>query len=187
MGKKISVDSATMMNKVFEVVEAYKLFNFSKDKYKIIIHPQSYVHSIIHFKNGLTKMILYDADMKIPIFNTIYKDKNFFKKTKSISSKNLNNMKFEEVNLNSFPSVKLIDKCLNSGFSTPIIVNACNEVLVNYFLNEKIGFLDIVKKISRIFKDKDFQKYAKRKPKSLNDIRNIDRWARLKTTNMCVR
>ena len=76
MGKKISVDSATMMNKVFEVIEACKLFKFDKSKYKIMIHPQSYVHSIIRFKNGLIKMILYNTDMKIPISNILYKNKN---------------------------------------------------------------------------------------------------------------
>ena len=76
MGKKISVDSANLMNKVFEVIEACKFFNFDKSKYKIIIHPQSYVHSIIRFKSGLIKMILYNPDMKIPIFNTLYENKN---------------------------------------------------------------------------------------------------------------
>ena len=80
MGKKISVDSANMMNKVFEVIEAYKLFKFDKSKYKIMIHPQSYVHSIIRFKNGLIKMILYNTDMKVPISNTIFiKKKKCFK------------------------------------------------------------------------------------------------------------
>ena len=78
MGKKISIDSANLMNKVFEVIEAYKIFNFDKKKYKIMIHPQSYVHSIIRFKNGLIKMILYNTDMKIPISNTLYGKKNNF-------------------------------------------------------------------------------------------------------------
>jgi 1-deoxy-D-xylulose-5-phosphate reductoisomerase len=77
MGKKISIDSANLMNKVFEVFEACKIFKFSKDKYRIMIHPQSYVHSIIRFKNGLIKMILYNTDMKIPISNTIYGRKNY--------------------------------------------------------------------------------------------------------------
>ena len=71
MGKKISVDSANLMNKVFEVVEACKIFKFNKKKYKILIHPQSYVHSIIRFKNGLIKMVLHNTDMKIPISNTL--------------------------------------------------------------------------------------------------------------------
>ena len=98
MGKKISVDSANMMNKVFEVVEAYKLFKFDKSKYKIIIHPQSYVHSIIRFKNGLTKMILYNTDMKIPISNTLYKSKNNLFKTPNLDIKRFNNLNFQKVN-----------------------------------------------------------------------------------------
>ena len=84
MGKKISIDSANMMNKVFEVIEAYKLFKFDKSKYKIMIHPQSYVHSIIRFKNGLIKMILYNTDMKIPISNTLYESKNNLKHLKHL-------------------------------------------------------------------------------------------------------
>ena len=187
MGKKISIDSANMMNKVFEVIEAQKIFKFNKIKYKIIIHPQSLIHSIIKFRNGLTKMIFYNTDMKIPIFNTLYK-KKFFSKGKSlIHGKLLNNLEFKKVNLKKFPSIKLIKKCMNSGNSTPIIVNACNEVLVSRFLKGKIEFLDIVSKINEIFKDKDFKKYAKRRPKTVKEIEIIDNWARLKTNNMCTK
>ena len=187
MGKKISVDSANLMNKVFEVIEAYKIFSFKKEKYKIMIHPQSYVHSIIRFKNGLIKMILYNTDMKIPISNTIYGKKNKVLNVKNINSKILNNLKFYNVNIKQFPSIKLIKKCLNSGDLTPTIVNASNEVLVNLFLSKKIGFLEIVSNINKIFKDKDFKKYAKRKSISINDIKITDNWARLKTVSMCVR
>ena len=87
MGKKISVDSSNLMNKVFEVIEACKFFNFNSKKYRIMIHPQSYVHSIIRFKNGLVKMILHNADMKIPISNTLYGKKNYIpniKKTQKV-------------------------------------------------------------------------------------------------------
>ena len=187
MGKKISVDSSTLMNKVFEVIEAYRLFKFDKKKYRIIIHPQSFVHSIIRFKNGLTKMILYNSDMKIPISNILYTNNNRFVISKKIESKILNKMNFFEVNKKKFPSVKLIDKCLNFGPSCSIIVNASNEVLVDLFLKEKISYIDIVNKISMIFKDKEFKKYARRKVGSINDIKIIDNWARLKTFNMCVR
>ena len=187
MGKKISVDSANLMNKVFEVIEAYKIFNFKKEKYKIIIHPQSYVHSIIRFTNGLVKMILYNTDMKIPISNTIYGKKNKVNNIEKVNIKVLNNLKFENVNARQFPAINLIDKCLNSGNLTPTIVNASNEVLVNLFLDKKIGFLDIVSTINEIFKDKDFKKYATRKINSINDIKITDNWARLKTIAMCVR
>ena len=187
MGKKISVDSANMMNKVFEIIEAYKLFKFDISKYKIMIHPQSYVHSIIHFKNGLINMILYDTDMKIPISNTLYEKKNNFVKDSNIKVKNLDNINFRKVNLNKFPSIKLIKKCFSLGYSTPIIINAANEVLVDLFLKGKVGFLDIVKTINRILKGKIFKKYARRKPRTVKDIQIIDNWARLKTKAMCVR
>ena len=187
MGKKISVDSSNMMNKVFEIIEAYKLFKFNKKKYRIIIHPQSYVHSLIHFKNGLSKMILYNSDMKIPISNILYRKKNRFVNSKKIQTKILNNMNFLEVDKKKFPSIKLIDKCLNLGPSSSIIINAANEVLVGLFLEGKIAYLDIVRTINKIFKDKEFKKYARRKARTIKDIKIIDNWARLKTINMCVR
>ena len=187
MGKKISVDSANMMNKVFEVIEAYKLFKFDKSKYKVMIHPQSYVHSIIRFKNGLIKMILYNTDMKVPISNILYKNKKNVLKTSNIKIKHINNLNFQKVNSKTFPSIKLLDKCFSSGPSTPIIINAANEVLVDLFLKGKIGFLDIVKNINRILRHKDFRRNAKKKPKSIKDIKIADNWSRLKTVNMCVR
>ena len=187
MGKKISIDSANLMNKVFEVIEAYKIFQFNKKKYKILIHPQSYVHSIIRFKNGLIKMILYNADMKIPISNTLYRNNNKFLREKNIDIKILNKMSFQNVDVKKFPAIDFINKCLNLGHSTPTIVNASNEELVALYLRGKISFLDIVNTINRFFKDKDFKKYAKRKPKSIKEIKIIDNWARLKTINMCVR
>ena len=125
--------------------------------------------------------------MKIPISNILYSKKNNFINSKKIESKILNNMNFFEVDKKKFPSVKLIDKYLNLGPSCSIIVNASNEVLVSFFLEGKIAYLDIVKTINKIFKDKDFNKYARRKANSIKEIRIIDNWARLKTVNMCVR
>ena len=187
MGKKISVDSANLMNKVFEVIEACKIFNFTFKKYRIVIHPQSYVHSIIRFKNGLIKMILYNPDMRIPISNILLGNKNHFSNIKKINVKFLSKLSFQNIDSKTFPSIKLIDKCLNSGFLAPTIINASNEVLVSLFLSKKIAFLDIVKSINRIFRDKDFKKYARRKLRSIKDIQIVDNWARLKTLTMCVR
>ena len=152
-----------------------------------MIHPQSYVHSIIRFKNGLIKMILYNTDMKIPISNTLYGKKNHVLNVKKIDINILNKLSFQKVNKDHFPSIKLINKILNLGFLAPTIVNASNEVLVNLFLSKKIGFLDIVKLINKIFKDKEFHKYARRKPQSIKDIQIADNWARLKTLAMCVK
>ena len=187
MGKKISIDSANLMNKVFEVIEACKIFEFNKNKYRIMIHPQSYVHSIIRYKNGLIKMVLYNTDMKIPISNTLYGSKNNILNIRKIDAKILSKLSFKNVDVKQFPSIKLINKCLTLGILTPTIVNAANEVLVSMFLNKKIGFLDIVSKINEIFKDKDFKKYATRNAASINDVKISDNWARLKTIAMCVR
>ena len=132
-------------------------------------------------------MVLYNTDMKIPISNTLYKSKNNFFKTPNLEIKRLNNLNFHKPNPKTFPSINLLSKCFASGFSTPIIINAANEVLVNLFLKGKIDFLDIVKTINKILKGKDFKKYAKRKPSSIKDIKIVDNWARLKTINMCVR
>ena len=187
MGKKISVDSANLMNKVFEVIEASKIFNFNNNKYRIVIHPQSYVHSIIRFKNGLIKMILYNTDMKIPISNILYGKKNYIPNIKKIDVQKLNSLNFHNVNVKQFPSVELIKKSLNLGILAPTILNASNEVLVDLFLSNKIGFLDIVKTLKVIFRDKDFKKYARRNLNTVKDIKIADNWARLKTNDMCVR
>ena len=125
--------------------------------------------------------------MKIPISNTLYRKNNKFLNKKKIDIKILNKMSFQNVNAKKFPAINFISKCLNLGHSTPAIVNASNEELVGLYLNGKISFLDIVSTINKIFKDKEFKKYAKRKPKSIKEIKIIDNWARLKTINMCVR
>jgi len=187
MGKKISIDSSNLMNKVFEIIEASKLFRFNVNKYRIIIHPQSYVHSIIRFKNGLIKMILHDADMSIPISNTIYGYKNKIENIKKINSNTLTKLSFFEVNKKRFPAIKLINKCLKSGPMAPNILNAANEELVNLFLEKKIKFTDIVKNLNRIFNHREFGKYANKNSKSIVDIYESDRWARLKTQAISVR
>ena len=89
MGKKISIDSATLINKVFEVIEAKKIFNLDLKKFEILLHQDSYVHAIVKFKNGLTKFLIHDTDMKIPIFNSIYYNENNIFKSKSLNFKKI--------------------------------------------------------------------------------------------------
>jgi len=178
MGKKISVDSSTLMNKVFELIEAYKLFNFEIKKYRILIHPQSYVHAIIRYKNGLIKMLLHNTDMRIPIINTIFEKKAKVENIKNINSSFLSQLKFYEVDNKRYPSINLIKKCVKAGKSTPIILNASNEILVSLFLKKEINFTDITDILTKIFRHKDFKKYAKKKINDLKDIYKIDRWAR---------
>ena len=178
MGKKISIDSATLMNKVFELIEASKLFNFDIEKYRILIHPQSYVHAIIRYKNGLIKMLLHNTDMRIPISNTIFGNSTKVKNIKKINSLTLDQLRFFEVDPARYPSINLIKKCVNSGQSGPVILNASNEILVSLFLKKKINFTDIIDILSKIFRHKDFKKYAKKNINSLKDIYKVDRWAR---------
>ena len=98
MGKKISIDSATLMNKVFEVIEAKKIFNIPYKKLKILIHPKSYVHALLKFNDGMIKIIAHDTDMKIPIYNSLLFKKKFILKTKELDIKKLNNLNFQKIN-----------------------------------------------------------------------------------------
>ena len=181
MGKKITIDSSTLMNKIFELVEAQKLFDFPQNKFDIIIHPNSLVHAILELKNGIKKFIYHDTSMKIPIANAIYDGQiNINKIYRKKSKFKFENLCFKEVDKKIFPAITLKDK-VNKYPSAPIILNAVNEVLVEQFLKEKIGFLDINKFIMAILKDKNYKKYAIKKPNNINQINLIDIWARSST------
>jgi len=178
MGKKISIDSSTLMNKILELIEAQKLFNIPLKKLEILIHPESLVHAIVVFKNGLTKFIYHDTSMIIPISNGIFDDKvdiNDFYKNKSNSK--INSLNFFKVDQKIFPIIKIKNR-LNEFYSTPIIINAANEVAVDQFLQKKIPFLSIIKFIMSILKDRNYKKYAIRKPKNIEQIINIFNWTK---------
>ncbi|WP_440918964.1 1-deoxy-D-xylulose-5-phosphate reductoisomerase, partial [Candidatus Pelagibacter sp.] len=113
MGKKISTDSATMINKVFEIIEAKKIFKVSYNKLAIIIHPKSYVHAIIKFKNGLTKIIVHDTNMKIPIFNSLHLSKKMIN-SKKLDFNILNNLDFRVANSKKFPLIKVLKMLPNN-------------------------------------------------------------------------
>ena len=181
MGKKISIDSATLMNKILELAEAYKIFPYEKNKYQIVIHPQSLVHAIVVLKNGITKFLYHKPDMIIPIANAIFNSRidisDFFKKNYQKSNK-IDNLQFKKVDKTRFPMIKLIPK-LNAHVSAPIIINASNEILIDLFLKNKISFSSISDYVSRVLKDKNYKKYAIYKANNLNRINTIDNWARL--------
>lgn len=183
MGKKITIDSATLMNKIFELIEAQKLFNISNNLMDIIIHPNSLVHAIIELKNGLKKLVYHETSMIIPLANAIFDGvvdiKRFYKKKVSFKFENLI---FKKVDKNIFPAINLISK-MNQFPSAPIIINAANEVLVDQFLNKKIAFLDINKIIMAIIKDSNYKKYAVKNPSNIKQIYQIDFWARSITIN----
>ena len=184
MGKKISIDSATLMNKILELIEAQRLFNIPKEKLDIIIHPNSLVHAIIDLKNGLKKFIYHETTMIIPIANAIF-DRNLeIKKIIKVRANHemIKNLTFKKVDRKIFPIIKLVNQ-IDKYEGTPIIVNAANEVLVDHFLRKKIPFLGIQKIIFNILKDKNYKKYAIRKPINLNIINNLNNWAKNITSN----
>jgi 1-deoxy-D-xylulose-5-phosphate reductoisomerase len=180
MGKKISTDSATMINKVYEVMEAKKIFNISYQKIKILIHPKSYVHAILKFNNGLTNIIVHDTTMKVPIFNTLFLNTNRQLNTKKINIKILNNLDLNNVNLSRYPMVKLLNFLPKNHSLFETVIVAANDKLVELFLNNQIKFLDIQKGLFKIIKKKEFQKFKKISPKKITDITNLNDYVRSK-------
>ena len=138
MGKKISIDSATLMNKLLEVVEAQKLFSINLKKIKILIHPQSLVHAIIKYKNGLSKFLYFKPDMRIPIGNALY-GKNFKDNDLKDSNSKIEKLEFLDVDKKKFPAIRL-KPILDKYISLPIVINAANEIFVDQFL-KKYKFL----------------------------------------------
>ena len=180
MGKKISIDSATMMNKVFEIIEAKKIFNLRYNQLEILIHPQSYLHAIVKFNNGLTKLLIHDTNMKIPIFNSLYP--NFEKKIKSkkLNISILNNLSLALPNLKKFPIIKILNKLPSRHSLFETVLVSANDALVDLFLNKKINFEDISKKIFKIANSREFIKYKHKEPKNANEINKLADYVSLK-------
>jgi len=186
MGSKISIDSATLMNKVFEIIEAQRIFNINLSKFKILIHPKSYVHAIVKFNNGLTKILVHDTDMKIPISNTIYNGKNNKIINSKLNLKKLNNLNFSTVDIKKFPSVKILKKIpKNISLYETVLVSA-NDQLVELFLKNKINFQNITSLLNKVLGMKIFLKYKKKLPKNYNEIINLSNYVRLKTRLLCI-
>ncbi len=180
MGKKISIDSATMINKIYEVIEAKNIFNINYKNIKILLHPKSYVHAILKFKNGLIKLIAHDTTMKIPIFNTLY-----FNQCKKIISKELNidilnNLKFNTPDVKRYPMIKLLKLLPNRNSLYETVIVSANDCLVELFLKEKIEFSNIQKELFKIIQLKEFVIYKKKIPNKLEDILNLNNYVRLK-------
>ena len=170
MGKKISIDSANLMNKVLEVIEASLIFNLPINKFRIIIHPQSLIHAIVEFKNGLSSMLYHDNNMQIPIANSLYDN---FHNYENIEQKFLTQKKltFNHVNFKQYPSLKILKLkyALNeNGF---ILINALNEILVQRFLESKLTFADITSKLLVILNSNLVKNYLKNHQiRHINDV-----------------
>ena len=173
MGKKISIDSATMMNKVFEFIEAIKIFNLKKKNLKILIHPKSYVHAIIFLRGNLIKFLAHEPNMSIPIANALEIQN---KKNYSLTKKNLlklNKLYFEKPNMKKFPVLSILNSIPEriSYFETILIT--INDTLVNKYLDSEINYISIQKNLINIIKSPYFKKYYKLKPKNIYDIKKM--------------
>ena len=171
MGKKISIDSCTMMNKVFEVIEAKHLFDLSYEKIAVLTHPKSYIHAIVKLKNGLIKIIAHDTTMKIPIFNSIKSNNNNLTiKTNNLNLKNLNNLDLKKINYKFFPVVNILKKIPNKISLYETVIVTINDYLVKLFLDKKITYKELQNLLLKLMKKKLFRKYKKLKPKKFEDI-----------------
>ena len=143
MGAKITIDSATLMNKGLEVIEAKWLFNLQKDQIDVVVHPQSVIHSAVQFEDGSIKAQMGIPDMKLPIQYALgfpYRLKNDFKRFNFLDYPELT---FEKADTNTFRSLSLAYRAMNKGGNSACVLNAANEIAVEAFLNDKIGFLNM--------------------------------------------
>jgi 1-deoxy-D-xylulose-5-phosphate reductoisomerase len=178
MGKKISIDSANLMNKILEVIEASLIFNLPINKFKIIIHPQSLIHGIVEFKNGLSSMLYHYNNMQIPIGNSLYN--NFY--NYKISDKKFlsqDKLTFYDTNFKINPSLKILKlkNVLNeNGF---ILINALNEILVQKFLEKKITFTEITNRLLCILNSNLVKNYLKNHQiRHINDVFKVYNFSR---------
>ena len=178
MGKKITVDSSTMMNKVFEIIEAKKIFKLSYDQLGILIHPKSYIHSIIKFNDGMIKIIAHDTTMEIPIFNSIYNDTKKNINSDKVNIKKLNELNLSKINFRKYPSVKFLKflPSKDSLFETALVT--INDELVNLFLQGKIKYSSINKKMNIMLNHSGIKKLKKKLPTNVSNVINTSKFVR---------
>ena len=186
MGKKITIDSSTMMNKIFEIIEAKKIFNYEYNKLSIITHPKSYVHAIVQFKNGLTKMLIHDTTMIIPIFNTLYPNYEKYIKPKKLNFEIINNLDFKSIDPIKFPLIKILDFLPKKDSLFETILVAANDELVNLFLKKKINFSDISVNLLKIVKIREFDQFKRIIPKNVDEIKKLSKYVSLKVNSICI-
>jgi 1-deoxy-D-xylulose-5-phosphate reductoisomerase len=179
MGKKISIDSSTMMNKVFEVIEAKNIFNLPYNKIKIIIHPKSYIHAIVEYNNGIINFLAHTPDMKIPIFNSIVNN-NFVFRSNNLNFKILNNLNFQKIDKKQFPLIRILDNMpkFNSLFETSLVI--INDFFVNLFLEKKITYQSMIKHIEKFIFSIDISKNKRIYVKNINQIISFHKYLSLK-------
>jgi len=186
MGKKITIDSATMMNKVFEIIEAKKIFDLNYKQLEILTHPKSYLHAIVKFNNGLSKLLVHDTNMIIPIFNSIYFNTDKKLKSKNIDIEALNNLSLKKIDTIRFPVVKILNNLSKDDSLFETIIVTANDKLVKLFLNDKIKYTDISNTLLKICSIAEFNKFKSIKPKNIEEIYNLSDYVSLKIDTMSV-
>jgi len=179
MGRKISIDSATLMNKGLEVIEAYWLFKLQIDQIDVIIHPQSIVHSLMEFIDGSMVAHMGITDMKIPIQYALTYPDRLTSPSRYINLSELSRLEFMPPDIKKFPCLQLSLQALRQGESMPIVLNAANEMAVDNFLQGKISFDKIP-----IIIEKTMQNHCCINLSSLEEIRQVDEWARNQAQNI---
>lgn len=173
MGAKITIDSSTMMNKGLEIIEAHWLFDLPVEKIEPVIHPQSIIHSIVTFTDGSSKAQLGPPDMKVPIIYALTYPGRLPLETPRIDWSKAHELTFEPVDYERFPCVKLAMDSIESGGVAPAVLNAANEVAVQRFLDEEIGYIDIPKIV-----EKSLNKISSRENISVELLKEIDKETR---------
>ena len=173
MGKKISVDSATMMNKGLEYIEARWLFNASADEMEIIIHPQSIIHSMVRYQDGSVIAELGMPDMCTPIAYAMSYPDRISSTVPALDFTKISSLTFTQPDFNRYPCLKLAIDAFNQGQAATTALNAANEIAVEAFLQNKIGFMDIAKQVSTVLEALDFPEST-----TIEDVFAIDLWAR---------
>ncbi len=179
MGRKISVDSATLMNKGLEVIEAHVLFDLPDEKIKVVIHPQSTIHAFVSYSDGSVLSHLGAPDMRIPILHALSWPERLDTNAPKLDPTSLSQLDFEEVDLEKFPALGLARTALKEGVGKRIVLNAANEIAVSAFLNKQIGFMDIINVCSEQM-EADVSAYA---VETLDVIIALDNQTREKTKN----
>ncbi len=173
MGKKISIDSSTMMNKIFEYIEAKKIFKLKKKQLSILIHPSSFVHAIVFFKGGIIKFLAHEAKMTIPISNALRiksSKNNLFLKNHLF---NFNKLNFKIPNQQKFPLLSILRLIPEKDSYFETILITINDLLVYKYLKGQINYISIQKNILKLIKNRYFTRYYKLKPKNIYDIKKI--------------
>jgi len=162
------------MNKVFEIIEAKKIFDLNYDKLDILVHPTSYVHAITKFNDGMINIIAHDTNMKIPIFNSLYDDQQKSIQADQINLDKLNSLDFKKVDASKFPSIKIIKRLHNRESSLETIIVLANDELVNLFLLKKVNFTDIYKHLLKLINMKEIITLSQNKPGSIKSIISLN-------------